>query len=299
MDNLVYLSYGRSPHREELVFSVLSALHMMGWKSNNYRIIVYTDDPAAFGDLPIHIEPVNCKLLADWAGPSEYIHRRKVFAIRDALQKFGGRLAYCDTDTYFVKHPRKLFARIRPGHTVMHIREGLPDDLRLSELACFLESHDLRTIAGHRWNITRHTPIFNSGVIGLEEADISLLDEVVHLIDQIYPQLGYFATEQFALGACFSQYTTLHQAYDIVTHYWHPVGRALFREELSRVLHDRTIASYEERFRQLFPSRPSQRGLKVRIHAMLWKAAKRTGILNPLKKIATQAGLLHPKRYLQ
>src|SRR5262245_29116144 len=107
MDSLLYLSYGRGPHSDELVFSVLSALDMMGRESGSCRIIVYTDEPAAFVDLPVDIEPIGDALLTDWLGPFDYIHRRKILVIRDALQKFGGRLAYCDTDTYFFKHPRK------------------------------------------------------------------------------------------------------------------------------------------------------------------------------------------------
>jgi hypothetical protein len=295
MNNLVYLSFGQGPHADELVYSVLCALHLIGPNSSDYRIIVYTDNPAALGKLPVHIELLSEKVLADWAGPFGYIYRRKVFAVRNALQKFGGRLAFCDTDTYFFKHPRKLFARIRPGHTVMHIKEGRPDILHLTDFACFLQNHDLRTISGQHWNITRYTPIFNSGVIGIDEADISLLDEVVHLIDQIYSRVEYFATEQFAFGACFAQYTTLRQAYDIVNHYWQPAGRELLREQLSRVLHDCSIASNEERFRRLLPHRQLIRNrpesLKEWIHVALWKTANRTGILHPLKKIAARTGL--------
>jgi len=75
MNNLVYLSYGRGPHSDELTYSVLSALYMIGRKSDNYRVIVYTDDSASLRDLPVHIEPINCKLLADWAGPLDFNHR--------------------------------------------------------------------------------------------------------------------------------------------------------------------------------------------------------------------------------
>jgi hypothetical protein len=295
MNNLVYLSYGQGPHIDELVYSVLCALHLIGPNSSDYRIIVYTDNPAALGQLPVHMELLSEKVLADWDGPFEYIYRRKIFAVRDALQKFGGRLAFCDTDTYFLKHPRKLFARIRPGHTVMYNKEGPPDRLRLIDLADFLRNHQLQTLAGRPWNITRYTPIFNSGVIGLDEADISLLDEVVHLIDQIYPKLGYFATEQFALGACFAQCTTLREAQHLVNHYWPPAPRALFREQLSRVLHDGSIPSDEERFRRLFPLRQKilnrPESVKRKLYVALWNAANRAGILNPLKKIIARTGL--------
>src|SRR5690349_17923911 len=103
MNNLVYLAYGQGPHVNELVFSVLSALHVIGPDSNDYRIIVYTDNAKVVGDLPVHLELLSEKVLADWAGALDFRHRRKIFAIKDALQKFGGRLVYCDADTYFLK----------------------------------------------------------------------------------------------------------------------------------------------------------------------------------------------------
>ena len=145
--------------------------------------------------------------------------------------------------------------------------------------------------------------MFNAGVIGLHESDISLLDEVIHLTDQIYPDVRIPTIEQFAFSVCFHRYTKLRQSYDIIHHYWSPARRALFREQLSRVLHEPSISSYEERFRQLLPNRPSQiikdrpfkspcpRRLKDQIYVMFWGVANRTGILNPLKKIATAAGL--------
>src|SRR2546430_16574091 len=112
MDNLVYLSYGQGLHNDEVVYSVLSALHLIGPDSSDYRIILYTDNHAALRELPIHIELLSEKVLADWAGPFDFNHRRKNFTIKAALEKFGGRLLYCDSDTFFVKHPKKAFARI-------------------------------------------------------------------------------------------------------------------------------------------------------------------------------------------
>ena len=304
MDNLLYLSYGQGPHVDQLVYAVLSALHILGRERNKYRIIVYTDNPAVLSNLPVHIEPLNAEVLTEWAGPFEFKHRRKIFAIKDALQKFGGRLVYCDADTYFLKHPRKIFARIRPGHTLMHIKEGHLNYCHGSEIADFLEEHNLRTIAGQRWNITPNTLMFNAGVIGLHQADLSLTDEVAHLTDQIYPHVPIHTIEQFAFSACFRQYTKLHQSYDIIYHYW--PGRALFCEHLSRVLHDLVNASNEERFRQLLHYRPCEsqkilnrdpETLKHGIQITLWEMAKRAGVLKLLKRVAQQVGILNQKNY--
>jgi len=125
------------------------------------------------------------------------------------------------------------------------------------ELADFLQGHDVQNTIGDRWNITSATAMFNAGVIGLHEADIFLLDEVLHLTDQIYPYVRIPTVEQFAFSVCLNHYTQTRLSSDIVHHYWQPADRALFRAELSRVLYDRSTGSYQERFNQLFPHRPS------------------------------------------
>ncbi len=305
MDSLLYLSYGQGPHVDQLVYAVLSALHTLGRERNKYRIIVYTDDPTAVSDLPVHIEVLNAKVLTEWAGPFEFNHRRKIFSIKDALQKFGGRLGYCDCDTYFLKHPCKLFARIHPGRTTMHIREGHLYDCHAADVANFLKDHDLRNRAGRRWNITPDTPMFNAGVIGLHEADISLLDEVLHLTDQIYPHVRIHTIEQFAFSACFHQCTRLRQSYDVVHHYWPPPGRALFGEELHRVLRDSSISSREERFRRLLPHQPRQGinhnrhfvTMRRRMHLAIRRAAQRIGVFQALKWVIAWAGIFNQRTY--
>jgi hypothetical protein len=305
VDSLLYLSYGQGPHVDQLVYSVLSALHLVDREQNKCRIIVYTDDPDVLGDLPVHLERLNAKVLTEWGGPFGFIHRRKILAIKDALQKFGGRLGYCDCDTYFLKNPSKLFGRIHPGCTAMHIMEGNLYDSHAAPLGNFLRDHDLRHLSGQRWNITPDTPMFNAGVIGLHEADISMLDEVLHLTDQIYPHVRRDTIEQFAFSACFQQYTKLRQSYDIVHHYWPTPGRALFNEELRRVLGDPSISSQEERFRRLLPHQPCQ-GISYNRHSVttgrrmrrvISRVAQRNSVFQALKRMIAGAKSFNQRRY--
>jgi hypothetical protein len=275
----------------------------MGYERNSYRIVVYTDDPTAFGGLAVHIEPVSDQLLADWAGPFDFNHRRKIFVVKDALQKFGGRLVYCDADTYFIKHPRKLFARIRPGHTVMHIREYHLYDYPARELAASLGGRAFQNLAGQPWNITPCVKMFNAGVIGLHEADISLLDEVVHLTDQMYSHIRLHTIEQFAFSICLQHRTTLHQSDDIIHHYWPPAGRTCFREKLGAILHDPLITSDEDRLHKLSPHRPTIhrherinelcRSMRSQIRYELSQAADRLRMKSQLKQVAKWAGMSH------
>jgi hypothetical protein len=311
-NNIIYLSYGQGPHADELVYAVLSALRILGSGNRDYRIILYTDNPSAIRDLPVHVELLSDKVLADWAGPFDFNHRRKIFTIKHALEKFGNRLIYCDTDTFFLKHPNKLFAHIRPGHTVMHIGEYHLHDSCASKLADFVLGHNLHDRAGQRWNITPTTAMFNAGVIGLHESDISLLGEVLYLTDQIYPHVRIPTIEQFAFSVCLDTHTKLRESYDIVHHYWRPTDRALFREQLSRVLHDSSFSSNEQRFRQLLPHRPS-RGLVdrsfqspaptlgARIRMALGRLAECVGVKYQLKRawhwIIRQTELVNEMRH--
>jgi hypothetical protein len=288
VNTIVYLVFGEGPQTNELVHAVLSARHSLGSDRDAYRIAVYTDRPQSIAGLDVHVEALSAPTLAEWFGPFNFIYRSKVFAMRDALSRFGGRIIYCDADTYFIAHPRRLFDRIRPGHTVMYNREGSPQSLRIPELTRVLEGHDFRTRDGQRWDISPQTVISNAGIIGLHESDVPLLDDVLHLIDQICPHLEYFGTEQFAFSACLSGRTTLTHAEDVVHHYWHPGVRAPFNAVLSRVLHDQTIDTWDERFKRIHRVRERilQRPetLQRRAYVALWRLSARLGLLAPLQR---------------
>jgi hypothetical protein len=309
VDNIIYLSYGKGPHVDELAYAVHSTFDLIEPDENQYRVVVYTDNPEPLADLPVHIERLSEGVLKEWGGPFGHIHRRKILAVRDALTKFGGRLIYCDSDTFFVKHPKRVFARIGPGHSVLHIGEYYLSDACTRRLLEFVKANEVSDLAGRRWNITPTTVMFNAGVVGIHESDISLLDEILHLSDQIYPPEGATVedprrhADQFAFSVCFQYRTKLHQSYDALHHYWPIERRARFREELNRLLHDVSIESHAERMRQLSLVRPSRlirdrpfkgpapRGFRARVHAALWRTASRTGVLVPLKRVAARTGL--------
>jgi len=251
---LLYLTYGTGRHVDQLTYSVRSALDFSRG-DKDYHIVVYAEDPAAVSGLAVDVVPLSRDVLAHWAGSFGYIHRRKIIAVRDALQRFGGRVVFCDTDTYFRKSPRTLFGRLGRGRSLMHIREGRLRSCNGDQLAAFLRNHDLRTLAGQRWDLTPESPMFNSGVIGLDEADAPLVDEVIYLADQLYSQVPVFNIEQFAFAACLASGTRLSEAYDTVYHYWRM--SAPFTQHVSRVLHDSTLTD-EQRLQTLMLHRPAE-----------------------------------------
>ena len=56
-------------------------------------------------------------------GPGQFWASPEDLALRHALRNYGPAVLV-DTDTYFLKPPQKLFARMKPGHAVMHLCEG-------------------------------------------------------------------------------------------------------------------------------------------------------------------------------
>jgi hypothetical protein len=207
------------------------------------------------------------------------------------LRKYGDRIVYCDTDTYFLKSPAELFARIRPGTGFMHVCEGHLNEFNGAGLSAFINSNELRTVAGRRWHLMADALMFNAGVIGMHRDDIDLLDEVAYLTDQIYPYVKIHTVEQFAFSACFRRRIRLLEAYDFVCHYWPMPGRALFREELRRVLYDPSLTSDEERWERLAPHRPAPSitrfspTMNERIRSLLKQEAKRVGVLDQVRLV--------------
>jgi hypothetical protein len=302
MNTLLYASYGEGPHLDELTYALLSTSQLIG-SDPDCRIVVYTDNPERFGGMRVHAERVTPETLAAWGGPLGFGHRRKICALKDALGKFGGRLLYCDADTFFIGQPRKVFARIRPGHTLMHVAEYRLSHFQAAPLAEFLAAHNVYDLLNRRWETSPMTVIFNAGVIGLHEADIALLDEVIHLTDALFPRVRVHNVEQFAFGLVLQQRSRLRQSYDLIHHYWWPDRRTPFNEQLRRVLHDSTIQSDQERLERLSPYRPSLRfkdrpfkyfvknRLTAQTHDLIWSLASQTGLLSSMKKLAQRVRL--------
>lgn len=293
MDVLCYLVYGPSFHLDEVRYAILSAQTILDSQSSNpCQIVLYTDNAtAAFRDLPVHLEVKTHSVFAEWMGPLGFNHRAKIFAIQDALSRFGDRVVYCDSDTYFLKPPDQLFSRIRPGTSFMHVCEGHLSESNGAGLGALLNRNQLRTVTGQRWKLTDNELMFNAGVIGMHRADIGLLHEVLYLTDQIYRQVKIHTVEQFAFSACLNRYTRLTEAHDVVHHYWPMPGRGLFLEELKQVLHDPALTSDEERWQRLLSLRPTPntahftQDARDRIRSLWKREIKRAGVLEPIKVV--------------
>ena len=256
---LVYLSYGTGPHVDEIIYSILSVHHWIDPAESGIEIIVYTDMPVAFAGLGATIVELDDDRLREWSGPMNYAHRRKPEAMRDALARTGGRVAMIDGDTWFRQSPAALFDRIAPGRAILHIREyrlGFHDDSQSKLFAALLAGREWHDLSGRPITIGDNPAMWNSGVIGLDPSDVGLLDEALHLLDQLAeaaPAIHYI--EQFAVGHCLAP-LQLTEAADAVFHYWPLHLRDPFKQRLAAVLAVGKRMPLRDRAHRAFNARP-------------------------------------------
>ena len=285
MKNLVYLSYGPGLHEQENAYSVLSAYRWLGVGRPDWRIVVYTDRPDSFADFGVATVVLDARTMEEWAGPSGFGHRRKIMAVRDALQRFDGPTALLDGDTYFRRSPYRLFSRIGPGRSVMHLREGRVNSLpggQHAELASLLESGPALTdLAGNVISVSATTIMWNSGVIGVHPADRHVLDEAIHLTDELCSRSKLHTLEQFALGVSLGRHTSLRETGDIVFHYWEGSFRVPFRQRLTQILDRYASLPLSERARLSYADRPRS-SIRRRCRALYNRLLQSAGLLPPI-----------------
>ena len=273
-NTIMYLCYGSGPHVEETVFSLLTAFKHLPPDTPGYRYVIYTDKEEAFKDLPVEVRPVLSSELNCWMGGAGYIHRRKAMALLDALERFGGKVAFVDCDTYFRRSPKLLFSRIKQGRSVLHVLEaglrqsGTDIDAKLDRV---LTAGVTLNSSGKMLRFPSNSPMWNSGVIGIAAADRSLLHDLPDLIDRLWEMAGVHHVEQFAVGHLLGV-NKIEECRDVVFHYWADYLRKPFRARLPHLLHEYRNLSLDEKAAQAFRDRPQPsliRWSKIRLRAVL------------------------------
>jgi hypothetical protein len=235
----VFLSYGKGPHAYETLFSVLTLRRFSGLEDDAVRVLVVTDQPELFEEYECDVMPVSSSTLEEWKGPARFHHRCKVMALKCVLGERGGKCILVDSDTYFVRPPEGLFARIGPGRAVMHMVEGrLADSThafnhRLGAILQDAGPGENRSIALTRGPATVQ---WNSGVVGLDASDRPLLDEVLELVDYFLQTINVPVLEQLAFSIVLAGRTRLRPARDVIFHYHVGPLRGGFRDRIPALL---------------------------------------------------------------
>lgn len=237
---VMYLAYGGRDYVDEAIFSLLTAAYFEPFKTGRVRYLVYTDQPEAFASLEgVVVVRIDDHTLREWLGGGDYVHRRKLMSIVTALEACRGKLAFIDTDTYFRKSPAHLFDRIGPGRSCLHLLEnilGLSRSSHSRKIRDSLARQPFHWADGSKALPGTQSEMWNSGVIGLDYSDITVIREALRLSDQIWSDTRKHNCEQFAVGAAAGRMTSISPAWDIVYHYWPKFLKRSFRSQLQQSL---------------------------------------------------------------
>lgn len=239
-NQLLYLLYGKKDvYRQEAMFSMLSALRHQA-EPASFSITVLTDAPEAFEGWPVRTELLDDATLAQWMGPSGYVHRRKAVAIRQGMA-LAEKTIFVDTDTIFVKDPALLFDRVGDDRFVMDQFEFTWREA--SQRADY--SGLVSELAASGQTPAPSLRLYNSGICGMARQHVGLQDQAIALIDQwahLHTQLHTMEqiAVSFVLGA-----RQVSEAHDCVHHYYaqkayyHAMLKVFFQrfgEQFSRAL---------------------------------------------------------------
>ena len=118
---LLYFVYGGAQaYRQELKFSLLSALHWRQGQDIALRIL--TDRPQDYRGWPVEVLAIEGATLKAWQGQHGYLHRSKACAIAWALPR-AGKTLFLDSDTVVQTPLAALFDGIDEQRGLMDIEE--------------------------------------------------------------------------------------------------------------------------------------------------------------------------------
>lgn len=238
--NLVwmYIVFGTDQkYIAELVFSIASLLNRLP----SARVVVYVDRPLDLTGLDIEIVVLRPENLVDWTLNGRYVYRAKILALREALRR-SEKVILIDTDTYFTANPCALESSLGVDRFLMHTFEyDLSADPHFAAL-----QHDPR----HPY-ISPQARMFNSGVIGIHEGNMDVVDEILQLNDSML-ESGDFgfthAIEQLAVSLVFQRHGSVSTCECVLDHYY-GLRRPFYRAQIRELIDSgkiRTIASGQE-----------------------------------------------------
>jgi hypothetical protein len=217
----LYLAYGSWQFRKEAVLSISSLLEKGPVPG---KILVFTDRPREFDDLPVETVLVTKRQIRKWRGPYGYTHRVKIELVRNVLEQYRTPIIFVDSDSYWTNSPEHICRCIEGGFPVMHEKERalsqsfFPDYLAVIKRTAALEAEGLPS------HVPEKLWIYNSGIIGLPgDMDPDLLDQVARFCDFLCRSAPFRMewVEQVAFSYIFqSLKLEIKTCTDDLCHYW-------------------------------------------------------------------------------
>jgi hypothetical protein len=230
MLNYLYLDYGgRARTRAELKYSLISLRAELD--PARARIAVASDAPELYRHWPVTVMDIAPRI-REWSSDGLYYHRIKPALVREALTTFAEPVLFLDSDSI-----------IRPGFHA-EAEEKMAGSVVMNRF----EKHNpypplkgfrtqLPHLGAYRYDVA-HSWMFNSGLIGMEPAHLSLLDDTLAMIDALIGRAKKFpAIEQFALSEALRlSQVGIAEINQTFLHYWQGRRRIYMANRIARTL---------------------------------------------------------------
>lgn len=249
--NLVFLSYGSSSEYYRAIYCILSLSAWAELKMENFRLIIYTDQPEFFktylSGFDIYYYELSPAVLIDMLGGTGFIHRRKVAVIDLTFRDFPDEdLIFIDSDTFFIDEPKLFTDQFDDGVSFMHKKEyNLKEGLELFN--SFGQGHYPQAfidyISGREFLFRDQSLVFNtsdyswnSGIVGLKKNFSTDMGDVLKLTDAFYAHSKWFVSEQMAFSLILQRTTNIISAESFVIHYWGARQKKVVDQIISKLI---------------------------------------------------------------
>jgi len=226
MTNAIYIAHTVERSKLDVRFSILCLIHHSRSIKEQLRIIVVSDHPEWFEDLPVLVEKIDGATIKKWKGEFEFLHRLKIEAIKYVRDKYDGDLLYMDGDTCFFEDAAPVIEKIASGKSLMHEFEGKLEsrsNLTLKRTHDFFLKNPKIDVASSAIQVNPEQSLYNAGVIGISNSDAHLLEQILEFNDALYPIYRNHVTEQLMFSYVLSQNTRISTCDEQIYHWW---GRA-------------------------------------------------------------------------
>jgi len=223
--NYVYHLYGDEEFFwTEAFYSIGTLLKKI--EPRNSRVIVFTDQPARLGSLPVLCENIAGEI-DKMKGPHGYGYRVKLCSILKCAEAFPGNIFYLDCDTIVTGKISELAAQLANGRAFMYRREKLAG--RFPQF----EGFQMQFPDGSNYKYGAEACMFNAGVIALQREDAKFLKTALAICDALLREKRInHVCEQFAVSEALRiSGLKILEADKVVAHY--------YRSSAKKFMHDR------------------------------------------------------------
>jgi hypothetical protein len=216
----LYQAYGGWHFAKQAELSILS---LLAQGIQPQEIAVFTDRPAEFVDLNVHIVPATMATIKSWQRPYCHPHRLKIELIHHVFSGIEAPLIYVDGDTFWQSSPSTVISHIANGASVMHDLEHVLAANFFPKMLAVMEDKTLLCKAGFSVDPTEQISMYNCGLIGLpRRLDPEILRCACRLCDFLSLQVPRKMewAEQLAFSYLLPRAGPVATCPTEVVHYW-------------------------------------------------------------------------------